>query len=268
VEGWWLDNLLKQGKLDRTEYLKLAARVCIGFQRRLADVRAVERFERETATAQAVDQEQALLQPTLRPAKAFDMTDAFINAFGPGTRFHRRPVLAIIGGTNLGKSMLAADVLRKVGERLGLSSFVEVTVENNPHLDFSDFDRNIHAGVLLDGVGDALILKQNREALQGRAKQCKGAQSATMMYSYNYSLCRRAVVATFDLSAAHLDAFESDHWLGCQDNVRVLRLEEKAFEEEPVAAATPPLPLLDGGVVDPSPPHRQAWKRRLLHSPQ
>ena len=47
-----------------------------------------------------------------------------------------------------------------------------------------------HGGVLLDGVGDALILKKNREALQGRAKQAEGAQSATMMYSYKYTLAR------------------------------------------------------------------------------
>ena len=49
-------------------------------------------------------------------------------------------------------------------------------------------------GVLFrgDGVGDAFILKKNREALQGRAKQAKGAQSAKMMYSHKYTLARRA----------------------------------------------------------------------------
>ena len=34
-------------------------------------------------------------------------------------RFHR-PVLAIVGGTRLGKSMLAADILDRIARRLGL----------------------------------------------------------------------------------------------------------------------------------------------------
>ena len=42
---------------------------------------------------------------------------------------------------------------------------------------------------------------------------CKGSRSATIMYSYLYTLTGRAIVATFDLSAKNLDAFETDHWL-------------------------------------------------------
>ena len=37
-------------------------------------------------------------------------------------------------------------------------------------MDLADFDRRVHAGVLLDGVGDAMFLKRNREGLQGRPK--------------------------------------------------------------------------------------------------
>lgn len=128
--------------------------------------------------------------------------------------------------------MLAAHVLERVAALLGLPErggdprYLEVTVENNVHLDLSDFDVRFHGGVLLDGVGDALILKANREALQGRAKVSKGAQSATMMYSYKYTLARRAVVATFDLSAANLDALTSDHWLQNPLNVVQLRLSD------------------------------------------
>ena len=135
----------------------------------------------------------------------------------------------------MGKSLLAADVLRKVGNAVGVSDFLEVTVESNEHLDFSDFDLRFHAGVPLDGVGDTSILKKNREALQGRPKLAKGAQSATMVYSYQYTLCRRAVVATFDLSAKGLDAFTTDHWLQNPLNVVQLWLTEKAFDE----SATP-----------------------------
>ena len=87
-----------------------------------------------------------------------------------------------------------------------------------------------HAGVLLDGVGDAMILKHNRESLQGRAKASKGGQSATNMYAYRYTFCRRAVVATLDLSAVNLDQFQKDHWLSSELNVIVLRLTEPAFE--------------------------------------
>jgi hypothetical protein len=42
VEGWWLDNLLKAGKLSRNVYLSWAARVNVGFMKRLTDVRAAE----------------------------------------------------------------------------------------------------------------------------------------------------------------------------------------------------------------------------------
>ena len=97
-------------------------------------------------------------------------------------------MLALVGGTRLGKSILAAQILRQVGENLGLPDFLEVTVEDSEQMDMADFDRDLHAGVLLDGIGDALFLKRNREALQGRAKLVKGARSATNIYSYSYSL--------------------------------------------------------------------------------
>ena len=74
-----------------------------------------------------------------------------------------------------------------------------------------------------------MILKHNRESLQGRAKVSKGGQSATSMYAYKYSFTRRAVVATLDLSAPNLDQFEKDHWLSSELNVFCLRLTEPAF---------------------------------------
>ena len=59
-------------------------------------------------------------------------------------------------------------------------------------LDLSDFDVCKHAGVLLDGVGDVLFFKRNREVLQGRPKVCKGGKSGTMIYAYPFTLCLRA----------------------------------------------------------------------------
>ena len=49
---------------------------------------------------------------------------------------------------------LAGQILQKIAEVLHLPSFVEVTVENDSHLDFSSFDVARHAGVLLDGIGE------------------------------------------------------------------------------------------------------------------
>ena len=68
---------------------------------------------------------------------------------------------------------------------------------------------------------------------QGMAlAQCAGpTQSATMMYSYTYTLARRAVIATFDLSASHLDALAKDHWLQNPLNVIQLHLQESVVDE-------------------------------------
>ena len=114
--------------------------------------------------------------------------------------------------------------------RDGEHSYLEVTVEQSEHLDLAEFDVRLHSGVLLDGVGDALILKKNREALQGRAKLAKGAQSATMIYSYKYTLARRAVIATFDLSAKNLSALARDHWLRNAFSVVQLRRDASVLQ--------------------------------------
>ena len=145
------------------------------------------------------------------------------------------------------------DVLRRVGELADAPAALEITVEANPCLDLADFDRVRHAGVLLDGVGDAMTLKRNRDSLHGRAKVSKGGQSATNVYAYKYTFCRRAVVATLDLSAVNLDQFEKDHWLSSELNVIVLRLTEPAF----------------GARAEPSSPRPSAppCKRRWPNSP-
>ena len=180
----------------------------------------------------------------------------FIRCHDGAPKF-RRPVLAIVGGTRLGKSILAAQILQRIGKNLGLLEFLEVTVEDSEQMDMADFDRGLHAGVLLDGVGDALFLKRNREALQGRAKLVKGARSATNIYSYSYSLCGRAVVATFDLSALNLKELTKDHWLSNRENVMLLELKEPAFARAELA------------ISEATPERRPARKRRCwLSSPR
>ena len=161
------------------------------------------------------------------------------------TSLCRRPILAIIGGTNLGKSILAGDVLERIGKLLGLEAFAEVAVEGDTFLDLTDFDLRRHAGVLLDGIGDVGVLKANREVLQGRPKACKAARSPTMRYSTLYTLCRRAVVATFDLSAKGLHLFRTDHWLSDRKNVIQLHLTSPAWQGHDAAQAPQPLSKRD-----------------------
>ena len=117
------------------------------------------------------------------------------------------------------------------------------------------FDLRIHSGVVLDGVGDAMVLKQNREVFQGRPKVCKAARSPTMRFSTLYSLCGRAVVATFDLSAVNLHLFRNDHWLSNPKNVVVLELTEPAWQGGTTCAVPAPVPtsprsLMQGWRVD------------------
>ena len=138
-------------------------------------------------------------------------------------------MLAIIGATNAGKSLLARDILRRLATILGVASFLEVTVQTDETMDLTDFDVDAHSGVLFDGVGDSLFLWRRREELQGRCKVSKGGRSATMMYAYPITFARRAVIATLDLSAKNLAMFSTDHWLLDDRNVIKLRLDAPAF---------------------------------------
>ena len=106
VEGWWLDNLLKAGKLTSGTYLAGAAKVTVGFAKRLQDCKAAERFEQDAALEEAVARDASALVGVRRPMKAFEVVEELISLHDGSPRF-RRPVLAIVGGTRLGKSMLA-----------------------------------------------------------------------------------------------------------------------------------------------------------------
>jgi len=221
-----------------------------------------ERFERELAVEQDAAEEEAKTRAALQPMRAFEEVALFVSYFLAGVLRMRRPILAIIGGTNLGKSLLAAAVVRRVGELIGVAGVHEITVEEQENFDLSDYNRREHAGVILDGVADAMILKMNRESLQGRPKVCKGARSATNVYSYKYSFTGRAVVATFDLSANNLSAFDTDHWLSNPLNVIVLKLNgRKAYIENEVVQPAPQT------VTGSSPERLPPTKRRVTGSP-
>ena len=178
-----------------------------------------------------------------REMRSFPEVDRFLEVHGVAPRF-RRPILAIIGGTNLGKSMLAASILKTICAKLGKTEFLEVTVETDDVLDLSELDVRKHGGALLDGIGDPLILKRQREVLQGRPKVTWGGRSATMRFAYPYTLCRRAVIATCDLSASGLQSFKTDHWLRDERNVIQLWLQAPAWIETSGTASIPAPPAL------------------------
>ena len=108
------------------------------------------------------------------------------------------------------------------------------------HIDFSEFDPSKHAGVLLDGLGDLLLIKHNRETLQGRPKILKGGRSQTMRYAYPFTLARRGVVVTMDLSAENLHLLTCDHWLSERRNICAVRLQTPPWTRAPVQAESPP----------------------------
>ena len=52
-----------------------------------------------------------------------------------------------------------------------------------------------------------------------------------LQQAYDFTLCRRAVVATMDLAGANQDLLRTHHWLSSDDNVRVLHLAAPAWQE-------------------------------------
>jgi hypothetical protein len=238
----WLVKLWEDKKLTHDQFEAFSAEFRGGHSARMRDLEAVRRTERSLNVVSHVAREVQLLEDAkiVRPAKVFPEVEHYVSFFAPETILCRRPLLAIIAGTNSGKSLLGADVLKRIAKLVGVESFLEVTVEGDGYLDLSRFDVARDAGVLLDGVGDASLLASNREVLQGRAKVCQGGKSATMMYAYDYTLTRRAVVATFDLSAKNLDLFQTHHWLSDPANVVVFNLKTSAWVGGPDVIAVVP----------------------------
>jgi len=238
----WFDDLYEQGKLSHSQYQAFSRHFPHGYAARTADVAKLLMDEEEAVVTLLVSEEMAALRAAgfWKEPRHFQEKEQFLRYFDATPR-SRRPLLAIIGGTGTGKSILGGTILEELARRMGLAGFVEITVEDDAHLDFSDFRVSSHAGVLLDGVGDVLTLKRYREELQGRPKVMKGGRSSTMRYAYPFTLARRAVIATFDLSAANLHMFRTDHWLKDPSNVLQLRLQGSAWQrEEDISVEAPP----------------------------
>ena len=211
--------------------MDLSKQFPLGYAARKRDCQELLREEHQAAVQNLIKNELKDLKEAgfWKAPRPFAEVELFL-AVHTGEACDRRPILAIIGGTQTGKSILAASVLAKLAEKHGLPGYLEITVEDDDHFDMSDLRVDKHAGVLLDGVGDAQVLKRQRETLQGRPKPIKGGRSATMVYSYTYTLCRRGVVATFDLSARNLHLFKTDHWLKDPRNVIQLHLSSPAWQ--------------------------------------
>ncbi len=211
-----------------------------GHSDRKRDIAELDCDERRQAVHDHVATEQARLKAAgvFQPVRAFTESGAFVGCFRDGLRC-RRPILAVVGGTNLGKSILAAAILDRVGEVLGLTEFLEVTVEDDNFLDLTDLDVRRHAGVLLDGVGDVQVLKCDREILKGRPELCQAGRSPAMRFSSVYTMCRRAVVATLGLSASNPQMLQTDRWLSNPKNATQLRLTAPAWGASGPAPALP-----------------------------
>ena len=75
----------------------------------------------------------------LLPAKTFLEIDLLLSYFGIG-QHRRRPILAIVGGTNFGKSFLGIQILKRVCALVRVPEYLEITVEGQDFLDFIFFE--------------------------------------------------------------------------------------------------------------------------------
>ena len=229
----WLDSLYEQGKVSHERYQELSMHFPSGYAARKRDTEQLVRDEHDLAVHALVAREQQRLET--KAWRHFPEVAEFERYFD-GSPHHRRPMLAIVGDTNCGKSLLGGSILQGLASNLGVQSYLEITVEGDAELDLRDFRVNKHSGILLDGVADVKTLKAHREVLQGRPKVMKGGRSATMIYAYSYTLCNRAVIATLDSAATNLHMLTTDHWLSCNKNVIVLRLSAPAWVGSTVRA--------------------------------
>ena len=118
----WLDDLWGAHKLTHAQYLMLSKQFGKGHSSRRRDAMDALRDERGCAVQKLVEEELSLLyhHGKVKAVREFAVVDEFVQLFAGQPRF-RCPILAIVGGTNLGKSMLAAHVLSKVAEHRPLA---------------------------------------------------------------------------------------------------------------------------------------------------
>ena len=137
-----MKNLYADGKLEYDAYIKKStADFPVGHSARKRDA---EEALRDLRTFQVHEHVKAELE-ALRAAGAYQNPRSFaeveeFKTYFQGNAKWRRPILLIVGGTNLGKSMLGGAVLEDIAGILGLQKkeFLEVTVDRDGHLDLAN----------------------------------------------------------------------------------------------------------------------------------
>ena len=126
MDVFWLNvptgvYIWESKKVTHEQFVLLSAEFRAGHATGKRDASLVLTEEREKAARDLGRAERDALAAATCDVRQFAEVDAFVELFQRPA--FRRPLLAIIGGTNLGKSELAAVVLGRVGKHLGLSSF-------------------------------------------------------------------------------------------------------------------------------------------------
>ena len=245
----WLTSLYDSHKLDHDDYLQLSMQFRSGHSTRRREVLDIVRDEEDSKVRKHVKREAAAAraQQPLQEPRASPLIDSYVESFAHSS--WRKRILVIVGATNFGKTALGRHVLQLVAKKLGLPSFLEITMEEDSAIDVSAMRVEEHAGILLDGVADVELLKPHRETLQGQPKVCKGGKSTTMIYAYSFTLARRAVVVTMDLSARNLHLLRSDHWLSDSNNVALEWLAGPVFGISTVPQPSPRQQMLRWSVA-------------------
>ena len=77
-----------------------------------------------------------------------------------------------------------------------------------------------------------MVLPASRAASISTPRRCPGAIWLSLLggYSYPFSLARRGVVATIDLSARNLHMLRTDHWLADPGNTVQVWLKGRAWD--------------------------------------
>ena len=130
--------MFNDGKIELDKYIHMSAtQFPLGHSTRKRDAEEAFRDVRTSNVHSRVLKELEGLKGAgaYKEPRSYPVVDDYVAEFA-GTPKWRRPILLIVGGTNLGKSMLGGSVLQKVAGSLGLQSkgFLEVTVEGDGHL--------------------------------------------------------------------------------------------------------------------------------------
>ena len=79
--GGWTTSSNGGGRLTRQTYLTLGPKVTVGFQKKLADCKAAERFLRDEAVHEAVTAAGQALAPTRLPMRFSPKVEARVSLF-------------------------------------------------------------------------------------------------------------------------------------------------------------------------------------------